>query len=79
MSQQNEVNGEDVSILRDCKRESSQNWTDVGIRVHQKVLVVLWKELLNESVTSLVDRLDDETSLFWLNVEGTALISGHSH
>jgi hypothetical protein len=51
----------------------------VGIRVHQKVLVVLWKELLNESVTSLVDRLDDETTLFWLNVEGTALISGHCH
>jgi len=41
----------------------------VGVRVHQKVLVVVWKEVLEELVTGFGDALDDETALLGLDIE----------
>jgi hypothetical protein len=43
------------------------------VRVHQQVLVVFRQETLNQLVRSLVDALDNESSLLWLDIEATAL------
>jgi hypothetical protein len=45
----------------------------VGVRVHQEVLVVVWKEILYELIAGLGDTLDDETTLLRLDVETTSL------
>ena len=50
----------------------------MSLRIHQQVFVVFWKELLHESVAFLINRLDDETTLFRLNEEGTTLVLGNA-
>jgi hypothetical protein len=48
-----------VPVSGHCKRVDTQNWNQMGLRVHQHVLVVLWEELLHESVASFVNRLNE--------------------
>ncbi len=51
----------------------------MSVWVHQQVLVVVGKEVLNKLERCLIDRLDNEATLLGLYVEISTLVLRHTH
>lgn len=55
MTLDQEIDWKRVTVAGHCKLVDTQNRNQMGLRVHQHVLVVLRKELLHKSIATLVN------------------------